>query len=414
MNNLWYSFRELKNNLLFKIIIIIQITIAIVLLYRVNELRSYETNKLKAMEEITNNKKIYQLVSEYESIDKFLEDKKIPNKFSNFSRSIQERFTLVTTKYGEMTLKNFDGIEKFLDKDLQNAEVEEGYSLVNSLQCTSNFFEVFNIKLSDGSFDEFNKFTKINFLEWDEQCIPIILGDSYRKIFKLNEVIETAHIKCRVVGFMNENQFILDKGIYDLCRVKNLNTFIVCPIPKNLMDANINNAFLIVDNKTSDDFNFIKNYIDNLAEKQNVKLSITDPSENITNFVQALQYNANIKLIIIYFIVFFVTIGLIVIFTNSISTRRKEFSIHIIHGATIKDICIRIILEHVFLVSLSTIFSFLYLIKNNVLIITEIIRFEPKLFFQSALILIIIVFLVSLIPIYYLKKYRLNYLIKGE
>jgi predicted secreted protein len=414
MNNIWYSFREFKNSILFKIIIIIQITIGIVLLYRVNELRSYETNKLKSMEQITENKKVYKFASEYDSIDSFLADQQVPNKFSDFSKSVQERFIVVTTTYGEMSLKSFNGIENFTDMDFKDQNLEDGYSLVKSLQVSPNFFEVFNIKLSKGNFDEFNKFTQLNYSEWNEEYIPIILGDSYKEIFNLNEILKTEYLNCKVVGFIDQNQFFLDKGIYDLTRIKNLNTFIISPISKNIMYSNINNAFLVVENKSLDDFNFVKNHIDDLAEKQNIKLSISDPNKNITDFVKDLQYNANIKLLIIWFIVFFVIIALIVIFTNRVSARQKEFSIHIINGATIKDICIRIILEHVFLVILSIIVSFFYLVKNNVSIITDIITFKPVLFFESALILISIVLLVSLIPIYYVRKYRLSYLIKGE
>lgn len=413
MNNLWYSFRELRNSILFKVIIIIQITIAIILLYRVNEIRSYETNKLNAMEKITKDKNIYQIVSEYDSIDSFLEAQKEPNKFSNFSIGVQNKFTLFTANYGEMALKDFKGIENFKDKDFKNVYLKE-YSLVNSIQCSPNFFEIFNIKLSKGSFDEFNKFTSLNYSDWDGEYIPIVLGPSYKNIFKLDDIIETKNNKCKVVGILEQNQFFLDKGIYDLTRIKNLNTFIISPIPKNIMDANINNAFLIVDNKSNYDFNEIKSYIDNLAKKQDVKLSISDPDENINNFVRILQYNANIKLIIICFIVLFVIIGLIVVFTNRVSARRKEFSIHIIHGATIKDICIRIILEYTFLGLLSSIISFGYLVKNNTAIITDVILFSPKVFFESSLIIFIMVVLISLIPIYYVKKYRLNYLIKGE
>lgn len=414
MNNLWYSFRELKNSIIFKVLIVIQITIAGVLLYRVNEIRSYENNKLNAMEKITENKRIYQFVSEYDSIDAFLNDQQEPNKFNNFSKSVQEEFTLFTATYGEIALKNFDGIENFKDLDFKNMNIDGPYTLVKSIQASPNFFDIFNIKLSSGTFEEFNKFTMLNYSEWSEEYIPIILGDSYKNIFSLNEIIETKEYSCKVIGFIEQNQFFLDKGIYDLTRVKNLNTFVISPIPKNIMNANINSAFIIVDNSSSDNFNFIKSKIDSLAKNQNIKLTISDPNENINEFIEILQYNSNIKLIIMYFILLFTVIGLIVIFTNRVSVKRKEYSIHIIHGATIKDICIRIIMEHAFLAIFSMIISFVYLFKNNISIITDIITFNQKIFFESALIIITIILLVSLIPIYYVKKYRLNYLIKGE
>lgn len=414
MNNLYYSFRELKKNLFFKIIIIIQIFIAIILSYRVNEIRIYEKNKMSAMEQITTNKKIYPLISEYNSLDSFIADYQIPNKFSNFFKQIQKDYTLATVKYGEISLKKFKGIEKFIDKDFQVLDMGRDYVSVNSLQCSPNFFDIFNISLDEGNVDEFNKFTQINSSQWDGLCVPVILGDSYRDNYKIGEIIESENLKCKVAGFMSANQFFLDKGIYHLTRVKNLNTFIILPIPKNLLYGNINNTFLILDSQTQDDFNYIKSDLENLAKEHDVKVSVVDQSENINMFIRELNHSTNIKLLIILFIVFFVIIGMVVIFISRISARRKEISIHIIHGATITDICIRIFLEHLYLIIMAVVSSICYLSRINTKIVTDIIPFQIILFLQSTIILSILIMLISLIPIYYIKKYKLNYLLKGE
>ena len=69
MNNLWYSFRELKNSWVFKIIVLIQLIIAIILLYRVNEMKNYENGKLNLIETISKNKSLYTMMSKYESED---------------------------------------------------------------------------------------------------------------------------------------------------------------------------------------------------------------------------------------------------------------------------------------------------------------------------------------------------------
>ena len=46
MNNFKYSFKEFKNSIFFKILIIVQLIISLVLLYRVIEIKNYEKGKV--------------------------------------------------------------------------------------------------------------------------------------------------------------------------------------------------------------------------------------------------------------------------------------------------------------------------------------------------------------------------------
>ena len=90
MNNLKYSIRELKNSLFFKILLILQLMLVIILTYRIIESKNYQNEKLSSMNEIIGNKTIYQIALKYDSIDEFLEDQKDENKFSNFALDIDK------------------------------------------------------------------------------------------------------------------------------------------------------------------------------------------------------------------------------------------------------------------------------------------------------------------------------------
>lgn len=340
MNNLWYSFRELKNSWIFKVIVLIQITIAIILLYRVNEIKNYEYGKLNLMQTIINNKTIYTMMSKYQSKEEFEKDCEITNKFSTFYEAVQKKYKLVTAIYGEILVKDFKNLEMFQDVELKDYSDEDGYKIINSLQCSSNFFDSFDIKLSNGDLSEFISCTKLNSTDMEGKTIPIVLGDSYKGIFNLNDTIQTKFRYYKVVGFLEQNQFYLDKGIYDPSRAKSLNTFMIVPSPINIVIANVNNSILISDNSKNSDFGSIQKNIDELAKKSDVKLSINDPKENIDSFAEMINYDANIKILITYIVIFFVAIGLLAIFSNRINARRKEFSLHIMHGATYKDIYI--------------------------------------------------------------------------
>ena len=156
--------------------------------------------------------------------------------------------------------------------------------------------------------------------------MPIVLGDSYKGIFKLNDIIETKYIKCKVVAFLEQNQFYLDKGVYDPERAKSLNTFIIMPSPIDVVDSNLNNALLLIDNKKDVDFYKVQKDIDELANKNGVKLSISNPKENIDDFVELMNYNANIKRIIVYIIIFFVIVSLLAIFQSDKYAKKRIFS----------------------------------------------------------------------------------------
>ncbi|HAT4143007.1 TPA: hypothetical protein I9005_000392, partial [Clostridium perfringens] len=159
MNNLKYSIRELKNSLFFKIVLILQLMLVIILTYRIIESKNYQNEKLSSMNEIIGNKTIYQIALKYDSIDEFLEDQKDENKFSNFALDIDKNFNMVTTVLGEIKLPYFNGIEKFLDNDFKESEQGEEMKSVYSLQCSPNFFDTFNIGLSEGNLKDFEKFS---------------------------------------------------------------------------------------------------------------------------------------------------------------------------------------------------------------------------------------------------------------
>lgn len=418
MNNIKYSIKEFKHSIFFKLLIVVQITIAIILLYKVIEIKNYENGKLNLIEEITKNKTIYTFSLKYNSFQDIISDKENTDKFSNLSDSIQKRYDLVTTTCPMTKFQNFDNIDQFIDKGINESAKQGGdlgdYSIMKSLECTSNFFDIFDLKLCEGDFDEFNNYTEKEVTELENQVIPIILGDSYKIFFNLNDKIVGKDRTYKVVGFLEKDQFFLDKGLYEPTRAKDLNTSAIVPSPKDVAYKNLNNSFLVIKNDNSTTFEEVKSYVDNLANDYDVKLSLYNPDQNIKTFTESVNYNVNIKIIIIYLVIAFVTIGLIVIFSNRISIRRKEFSLHIMHGARFKDIYIRIFLEHIYPTILAILLAFIYLKDSKEQVVSDTITFNALAFAESSLILLLILLIIAIIPICNIKRHKLNYLIRGE
>ncbi len=412
MNNLWYSFRELKNGIIFKLIILIQIVMAIFLLYKAIELRNYEYGKLNLIQNITKDKTIYTFESKYDSPDALFADSNKGSKFSDFSNAVQKRYGLATATFGEIFMDNLQNINEFVD--VNDTSPGDKYKAINSLQCNSELFNIFDIKLSQGNLKEFNNFTKLKSTDLQNKIIPVILGDSYQSIYKLNDIIDTKYKKLKVVGFLQKNQFYLDNGLYDPTSAKSLDTFMIVPSPADILNGNLSASLLVSYNNKNESFSSVKNYIEMLSKKYDVKFSINDPSENIDDFVSLMTYNANIKILLVYIVMFFVVIALLAIFTNRINAKRKEFSVHLMHGATYMDIYIRIILENIYLLIISILIASFCIQKTQDQIGFQLIKFDLGAFEQSIITIFVIIIMVATIPIYNISKNRLNYLIKGE
>ncbi len=125
MNNFKYSFKEFKNSIFFKILIIVQLIISLVLLYRVIEIKNYEKGKVDLINQITKDKRIYTFTSNYSSFQELVKDIETEGKFSKLSKDIQKKYDVVTATYGELFLYNFKGIENFIDKDIEKFNEDE-------------------------------------------------------------------------------------------------------------------------------------------------------------------------------------------------------------------------------------------------------------------------------------------------
>lgn len=101
---------------------------------------------------------------------------------------------------------------------------------VYKLQVNDEFFKYFSIELSEGRVFE----KEDHILSGD--TISVILGDKYKKIFKLDDEFEAnfygKKIKCKVIGFLAKNSFFNDTNI-----VENLEKHIILPVFDTISDT---------------------------------------------------------------------------------------------------------------------------------------------------------------------------------
>lgn len=90
-----------------------------------------------------------------------------------------------------------------IKEDGKNIEV----SSIKALHLSENVFSDFNIKLESGEM-----LTAKDFLYKKDSILPVLLGSSYKGIYKIGDLIKTyniyGNIKCKVVGFLQKGSNI--------------------------------------------------------------------------------------------------------------------------------------------------------------------------------------------------------------
>ena len=96
---------------------------------------------------------------------------------------------------------------------------------VKSLQITDKFFEIFNISIAEG-----HRFSKDDFIYNDKNTIPVILGNDYKKYFKIGNTFDAEYMGTKrhyiVIGFLRDKSFFYDSSS---CEMSSCNTYMIIP-----------------------------------------------------------------------------------------------------------------------------------------------------------------------------------------
>jgi len=233
---------HLKNNFVLVFFQVIILSIFLVLIYIFLSFTSGIQAKIHEFNDVYKDKELFSLA------DTLLD----PNEFYSF-RSSKKSISLIGDFYDELNqttsfkflsifdqqvpVENFKGdisfdyaygtemhnIGKY--KDEASGKV---YQNIKSIQMNKNTFDFYKLEVDLGN--------TINWENVDYQTrkIPILLGDSYRNIYNIGDVINGIYynqlFEFKVVGFIKKNSFIFYKGKSE----KYLDDYLVIPYPLEL------------------------------------------------------------------------------------------------------------------------------------------------------------------------------------
>ncbi|MBE6050478.1 MAG: hypothetical protein E7214_07455 [Clostridium sp.] len=418
MINLRYAIIGLSKKLLFTTIMILQLSVTFAFLYNIIYIKNdvYDTSEKVTSTFEKNN--MFFIDSIY-GIDEVM-NKENTNfiKFYNYLKSNND-FIHCTAYEDHLLLEQFDGYEKFLLTNMYTPN-KEGivYYPIKALKVDYNYIKEFEYKITDGeilSKDDFN---------YSKEEIPILLGANYKNIFKVNDEFyyfdyNYGRKKVVVKGFLDEGYNFVEKNI-DKTNIKNLDNYIIYPLeePKivNNEDSNgkynaINSILQSVVIINSNDINEIVNSVKEEADKSFDDIQLTNVQDKLNQFVKKYQVEKDILTTMFIIIFSMCFIAIVTNMINSIKKRYKEFAIHLLNGASIHDIHIRLFYELTIIVFSGLMFAISIIKFMKFFSSVEI---TMKCISELILIAICIVIIILIITSLYLKRMSINKLLRRE
>ena len=421
MKNFKYAYLSISKKIFLNLIIMVQVVVVSYMIYsflNINENISKETDKILS---VFNNKKVCYMKVGNDFTDKLVNDKIESSKVIEAYTILKDskEFTHLYLGRESLYVEEFNGIEKLRCNPSSTVIDEINYLPINLLKIDNDTYKQFGLEVEEGT-----TFGEVDFKE-EQQALPIIIGEKYLSSYKVGDIIKYAdnnEIKdAKIIGVFKENSYMLHK-VNSSNKFVDLNNSIVAPYvdidklqqEKLLSNYNsqvfnmFNTSYLLFDNsKSNDEINTIiedlnKKFQEMGLGKQDIK-NVDEYLKESTEFLSAQKDNTSMITLIT---TFFLSIGIISSFMHSIKADKKLYGIHILNGATLNDICIRLF-EQILIMFI------IGLIAATGIIKTTFGSIKYEFIIQIIMLLVIIDIFISIIPTIIIKKLNVNDLIKG-
>lgn len=233
---------------------------------------------------------------------------------------------------------------------------EQGYSsgtstpfTYQSLQANINFFEYFDIQLSNGDY-----FSPEDYILDDE--IPILLGNNYTNYFKINQKIKISYLgielNCYIKGFISSESYINNGQ-----NIEYLNDMIVLP---SLELNEINNPYfalkLYLDKcsgyvYSTADINWLQNFLTQKCVEEDILPFTFEGCNGFYLSMWGLE-GEQLQRVLVILLTLVCATSIICMSINlsvKIARLKKHYAIYIMNGVERKDIVLSIISEIIIL-----------------------------------------------------------------
>lgn len=423
MLNIKYAINNLIKNPIDTLLIIIQIVVALILLY-VNVCYKNEiintVNKINYL--LKDKEKVFIIKNQHnDDLQKIsIDDLESFNKRLNSSTD----FKRITVLDESSFIKTFQGQGNFIVSSMTSEKNNIKFILVHRLSVGNGFFSNFNLKIKKGRI-----FTKSDYVQDSHNPIPIILGSNYSSIYKLGSKIQSLNefnkiITFKVVGFLERNSYFGDGSSGTTNHF--LDNYIIYPeLKPNIKNVNMSiddndmkykiflyneifGSYLIVNNTTINNIRNINNELNN--KNFHIKLESIDANLNTyRTMIKQISSTTEVLFIIIFI---FASIGFVSSILYSILHRFKEFGIHLMHGATLNSIALITFYQISFVMLSSYAISLVFI--NFIFNSDPILKIKFISCLETFIVIVLLSILLSIIPIIKILNLQIGQLVKGD
>lgn len=464
INNIKYALKGIIDNKVISLLLIIQLSICLVFFvqylniykeisYKTDlALKQYNTENIYVMENQENLKEETKKVLKQKSLEQIneiktqLEDffkntkefKYLVSKDNITSMPLNEKTVNLDFKQTNLRVKNSDGI-------YENVNIVE----VPSHTINKIYLEHFGLIVESGRVFNDEDFKIDAFVE----ATPIIVGSQWASYYNVGDVIsiynfiKNDYVQMKVIGILPKDVKLFLHEYTSMDLINDINKIVILPdltsstydtkykeymeglgIPYDEKDIQIEKILTLTDallvfndDLSRQDAQNTVNQKLNLYDINNIKLNTIDDKFEIQKMSTQKTMKQNQFIFVMLFLFSF--IGITISFIVSVSMRLKEFAIHILNGATKKDISIRIFLELLLMLVVSMVIAIiytnvkLYMEYINAPIVENIVYYEPSYIIPSIETVVTIILLAaisSFIPLLKLRNVDISDVIKGD
>ena len=406
------AIKSLSKRKLSSILFIAQLTITIFILNTaIIEIKanSYQENQLEKYLNLDINKTMHLNLHNTAQSEDFRSKFIIFERFVNSLNGVEGfgGYDLTNTSFKE--LKND---ARFLDKrrELTKGSFKEQYpDAVELFKMDQGIDQLAKLEIAQG-----RNFQDSDF-DANQKILPILIGNEYSKIIELKQIITDSNtgIQYKVIGFIGNNSHWFSDGDYIGNMMISLSDKFIVPYSmseKQSLDGILTKSdalFYTVNNAS--ELVSINNTIENKANELNLGVECKSIREELLIYKQDHREIIFYNLFICLFLGGMSVFGLITVTLSTVLSRKREFGIRIVTGASKSYIKCLIIEENLIIIAISALIANLTILIINHLALQQAIKDGEMLnpmknmsienIFLTIVIVMGITFLSSIIPI---------------
>ncbi|MCI8364727.1 MAG: hypothetical protein HFG34_07230 [Eubacterium sp.] len=394
-NQFLFVINDIRKNKVYFSWNVIQISIVCVLLSIILQ-SAFEYRDVKdKFDKITEQSEIYMFRDETtdEKFEELLNDENKLHGLAELYDTVQKS---VKASQGDILSFTANSNKRFYMSDELAKDIaqiwkvpEETRDSLDMISVSENFFQIFQLKI-EGDLDQFKKKA--------EGKIPVIVGNSFHKMYQLHDVIyDSNHLAYEIAGFLEEGSYYiapgesrepvyLDQVILKLSEIDPEDSV-------DLLDYFVTTYYIIKDN------DFMENVVEQSRDKDLMDLSMNNFSFQMDAITEDIKdemiLNGSIMVILFIFCLIAMTGNIL----QFISDAKREFAVHMMCGANKGAIVFRIIMQ-------------MWCIYISSAVFVILIKKASKTTFMSLAFSGVYILLLCLLPIWILKRQTIQTLYK--